>query len=553
MFVQPSSTAGTMMEILRDEKVRYVFGNPGTTEIPLIEQLDPARDPAYVLGLQETCVVAMADGYARASGQPGFVNLHTAGGLGHAVGALINAQMSNVPMVVTAGQQDQRHVVHDPLLSGDLVSIAAPATKWAREITHQDQLPVLLRRALQDCIAPPQGPVFLSLPIDVMDGPAPSRLGKPSRIERRSVAPHMDELATLLAEAGGSVAIVAGDRLVPAGAERETIALAETLGAPVFGTSWPAHHPFPSAHPCWAGSLPVRTEDARRVLEEFGTVLFLGGNPLVAYPYSEGPGVPPKCRLLHLSDAVSDLGRYHPTDLACFGDLALSLAVLLEHLRARSDGRGVVDRGPAAGRRHQERRAGLLREAAFDPDAAIASPASAAMEAVKGLGTTPVVDEAPATSAAVRLLLNNGATRQYYGMRAAILGWGVPAAVGVSLGLEREPVVALVGDGSFMYSPQVLWTAAHENVPVTIVVFDNGEYNILKNYMRGRAASGTSARNGFIGMELRSPAIDIVSLAVSLGISAHRVERAGDIAAAVEAGIVSARPNLIVVPISAGQ
>ncbi len=543
-----------MMQILRDERIRYVFGNPGTTEIPLIEQLDPGRDPAYVLGLQETCVVAMADGYARASGRAGFVNLHTAGGLGHAMGALINAQMSNVPMVVTAGQQDQRHAVHDPLLSGNLVSIAAPTTKWAREVTHPDQLPVLLRRALQDCVAPPQGPVFLSLPIDVMDGPAPSQLGKVSRIERQSIAPRLDELAALLVgDHGGGLAIVAGDRLVPARAEREAVALADALGAPVFGASWPAHHPFPSAHPCWAGSLPVRTEEARRLLEEFSTILFLGGNPLIAYPYSEGPAIPPGCRLLHLSDAVSDLGRYHPTDLACVGDLAASLEVLVAHLRARLGRRDAEAGGPAAARRYRNRRATLDRDAVGDPDAPVASPSTAAVEAVKGMGTTPVVDEAPAISAAVRLLLNNDATRQYYGMRAAILGWGVPAAVGVSLGLEREPVVVLVGDGSFMYSPQALWTAAHENIPVTVVVFDNGEYNILKNYMRGRPASGASARNGFIGMELRSPTIDMAALAMSLGVHAHRVERVGDIAPAIEAGIASARPNLVVVPISARQ
>ena len=542
------------MEILRDEKVRYVFGNPGTTEIPLIEQFDPAQDPAYVLGLQETCVVAMADGYARASGRPGFVNLHTAGGLGHALGALINAQMSNVPMVVTAGQQDQRHVAYDPLLSGDLVSIASPATKWAREITHPDQLPVLLRRALQDCVAPPQGPVFLSLPIDVMDGPAPSRLGRSSLIERGSLAPRLEELATRMTDdRKGKLAIVAGDRLVSAGAERHAIALAEAVGAPVFGTSWPAHHPFPSAHPCWAGSLPVRTEDARKLLEEFGTVLLLGGNPLVAYPYSEGPAVPSECRLLHLSDAISDLGRYYPTDLACVGDLASSLEILLGHLGSRSGGRATEDGEPAAARRHRDRRAALVGASASDLDAKVATPSAAAVEAVRGLGTTPIIDEAPATSAAVRLLLNNDSTRQYYGMRAAILGWGVPAAVGVSLGLERKAVVALVGDGSFMYSPQALWTAAHENAPVTIVVFDNGEYNILKNYMRGRPAADGSERNGFIGMELRSPAIDMVALAISLGVRAHRVERVGDIAPAIEAGIASARPNLIVVPIIAQQ
>ena len=147
-----------LLEVLRSEGVRYIFGNPGTTELALMDALTGAPDLGYIWGLQEASVVAMADGYAQASGKPGFVNLHTAGGLGHGMGALINAQVSNTPLVVTAGQQDMRHNLTDPLLFGDLVKIAGPAVKWAHEVIHPDQLPVLVRRAFHDCTAGPERP-----------------------------------------------------------------------------------------------------------------------------------------------------------------------------------------------------------------------------------------------------------------------------------------------------------------------------------------------------------------------------------------------------------
>ncbi len=161
--------AAILLDILRDEGVRYIFGNPGTTELPLMDALTNTPDISYVLALQEASAVAMADGYAQAARRPGFLNLHTAGGLGHGMGNLINAQVSQTPLVVTAGQQDSRHTLTDPLLAGDLVSIAAPVVKWAHEVTHADQLPILVRRAFQDARAAPSGPVFLSLPMDVMD------------------------------------------------------------------------------------------------------------------------------------------------------------------------------------------------------------------------------------------------------------------------------------------------------------------------------------------------------------------------------------------------
>ncbi|MFT9377313.1 thiamine pyrophosphate-binding protein, partial [Komagataeibacter saccharivorans] len=186
--------ADILLEILESEGVRYIFGNPGTTELPLIDALQRRPDLSYILALQEASVVAMADGYAQAAGRPGFLNLHTAGGLGHGMGNLLNASVSQTPLVVTAGQQDSRHTISDPLLFGDLVSIATPAVKWAQEVLHADQLPVLVRRAFNDSMAAPSGPVFLSLPMDVMEEPSDIGIGAPSVINRESIAGGLPEL-----------------------------------------------------------------------------------------------------------------------------------------------------------------------------------------------------------------------------------------------------------------------------------------------------------------------------------------------------------------------
>jgi benzoylformate decarboxylase len=313
--IAPRRTAAALMlEVLRSEGVRYIFGNPGTTELPLINALYGVQDIAYILGLQEASVVAMADGYAKASGRTGFVNLHTAGGLGHAMGAMIHSQMANTPLVITAGQQDTRHSFMDPLLYGDLVGIARPVVKWAREVAHPEHLPVLLRRAFNDSKAAPSGPVFLSLPTNMMEQITTASAGDASRIERATVAGGLEDLADACAGVQpGRLAIIAGDEIFTADASFETVELAEVLGAPVFGSSWPAYLPFPTSHPLWNGSLPTKATEIRARLSVFDAVIALGGHSLITYPYSEGPALPPTCRLFQLSADAHSLGRIYST------------------------------------------------------------------------------------------------------------------------------------------------------------------------------------------------------------------------------------------------
>lgn len=551
----PRPGAAVMLEVLRSEGVRYVFGNPGTTEMPLLDALAAVPSISYVLGLNEACVVAMADGYAQASGRPGFVNLHTAGGLGNAMGALINAKVSNTPLVVTAGQQDSRHLFADPLLSGNLVDIAAPVMKSAHEVIHPDQIPMLLRRAFHDSVAAPSGPTFLSLPIDVMERTTAVSPGKVSRIDRATVAGSLDELGDLLAAIRpGRLALIAGDEVFDAGASAELVAVADTLGASVFCASWPGHIPFPTAHPLWAGSLPTTAREMHIRLQPFEALFVLGGNSFTPYLYSEGPAIPSTCRVFQLSSSVQELGRVYDSELACVGNIKESLRALLPTLRGKMAPHG--DAVAALRKQARDARVAARMELAIRTDAElnapVTTPFAAAAEVMRAVGPNiAIVDEAPATMSFVRSLLNSHSSRQYFFMRSAILGWGMAAAVGVSLGLDREPVVSLVGDGSSLYAPQALWTAAHEQLPVTFIVMNNREYNVLKNYMKRQPHYHSVSGSRFIGMDLADPAIDFLALAASMGIPARRIDRAADIARAVEEGIRSGRPNLIELPIAA--
>ena len=547
--------AQVLLEVLESEGVEYIFGNPGTTELPLIDALLGPTPIRYVLALQEASVVAMADGYAQAAKRPGFVNLHTAGGLGHGMGNLLNAQVSGTPLVITAGQQDSRHALMDPLLFGDLVGIATPSVKWAREVTKADQLPLLVRRAFHDCKAAPSGPVFLSLPMDMMEEMTTVGIAHRSTIDIRAVAGSLDRLGELLASfAPGRLALIVGDEVWASGAQTQAVMLAEMLGAPVYGSSWPAHLPFLTAHPLWTGNLPTRAVEIAAELASFDGVFALGGKSLITILYTEGSAVPEGCRVFQLSSDVRDLGRSYDTELSVQGDIRASLDALLPPLRDRLQGRRPELDAAAAAHGARMLACHLIVEQQAEQEASrpVTTPLVAAREVLRAVGPKiPIVDESIATSGFLRSLLRDEIVRTYAFLRGGALGWGLPAAAGYSLGIGREPVVCLVGDGAALYSPQALWTLAHERLPVTVVVMNNREYNVLKNFMKGQAHYLSSLSNRFIAMDLTDPLIDYPALAGSMGVAARRVERSGDIAAAVREGIASCQPNLIEVMISA--
>ena len=546
--------AKILLEALESEGVKYIFGNPGTTELPLIDALIDTPSIQYIWGLHEASVVAMADGYAQASGKPGFVNLHTAGGLGHGLGNLLNAYTSGTPLVVTAGQQDSRHSITDPLLQGDLVSIATPIAKWAREITTPEQIPILVRRAFQDCLAPPPGPVFLSLPMDVMEAESDVLLPEISHVDRRPVAGSLAPLARELGKfAPGKVAIIAGDEISLNDAYKEVVELAEILAAPVFGSSWPAHIPYPTSHFLWQGNLPTKASDIAEKMKDFEAVFALGGKSFITILYSKASALPEHCELFQLSVDGRDLGRTYSSKLSVVGDIQFSLRKLNGLLRKEvAPNITVYERQRLTAKEAFAIRKNELNKLADEyMNLEAIHPLVAARALAEGIGPdTPIVDEAIATASHLRKFLNNSSTRQYSFLRGGALGWGMPAAVGFSLGVDRKPVVSIVGDGAAMYSPQALWTAVHEDLPVTFIVMNNLEYNVLKNFMRSQPHYTSTLTGKFIAMDLLNPAINFIALAQSMGMSAQKITRAKEIREVVSQAIATNKPNLIEIIIS---
>jgi len=535
-----------LIDVLRDEGVTHVFGNPGSTEMPLMDALVDAPDLAYVLGLQEATAVAMADGWALASGKVGFVNLHAMGGLGNAMGALVASKASETPLVVTAGQQDTRHLSTEPWLSGDLVALASPAMKWAAEARRGADVGKLLRRAFAIARTPPCGPVFLSLPMDVLDAEADEPAPPRSAAARLGPSPDVAALAEALAGYGpDDVVVVLGDDLA-ATAANALVAFAEAGGYAVWGTQLTSRVAFPSAHPCWAGALKPDFVEMRARLAAVKALVLVGGRAFIAYPYREIEPVPEGVKIFHVAEAAEAFGREHAADLALLGDISSTLHETAAALSLRIDSdavaRRVAARAGAKTAHAATTRAEILAAArdGLTSDAAVL----AAFDALPD--DALVTNDSAATFGAVQELIATKPGR-YFFSRGGVLGCNMPAAVGASL---QHPgwVVSLVGDGGAMYSPQALWSAARLRARVVFFVFNNRRYGVLQNVARQLGCANALAGR-FVGMETTDPAIDFLALAAAMGVPAERADSREAIAAAAARAFARQGPSLIEIPV----
>ncbi|HXT07290.1 MAG TPA: thiamine pyrophosphate-binding protein [Roseiarcus sp.] len=535
-----------LIAILRDEGVTHIFGNPGSTEMPLMDALVDAEDLTYVLGLQEATAVGMADGWALASGKVGFVNLHAMGGLGNAMGVLVASKASETPLVVTAGQQDTRHLMNEPWLSGDLVGLAAPVAKWAREVRRGEDVGQALRRAFAIARTPPCGPVFLSLPMDVLDqeveGPIPPASAPP----RLGPSPDARRLGERLAEMDpDKVFVLLGDDL-PAHASHGLVAFAESAGFPVLGTQLTSRAAFPSDHPCWAGVMKPDFAWMRARFRDAQAIVLVGGRAFVAYPYRQERPVPEGVAFLHVADNAEAFGREHAADMALLGDIGATLAEAAHTLRARGRHEFVAARlAGLASRRTQAEdalRARILAETdtPMSADAAVLATLDGAPEGAL------IANDSAATFGAVQELMRTRPGR-YFFARGGVLGCNMPAAVGAALAL-RGWVVSLVGDGGAMYSPQALWSAAHHHAKVIFIVFNNRRYGVLQNVARSLGYANAKAGR-FVGMETIDPAIDFAALAKAMGTPYALAGTREAVLAAFARAIKRDGPTLIEIPL----
>ncbi len=549
-----------MIELLAACGVRYLFGNPGTTELPLMDALGRQSRVEYILALQEVPAMAIADGYAQASRLPGVVNLHVCCGLGNGMGMLYNAYRSGTPLVVTAGQQDQRMAMEEPILWGDMVAAVRPWTKWAAEVRRAEDLPAAVRRAIQTALTPPTGPVFLSLPLDVQMAEGALDLSPPQLPDPRirPAAETVCQAAAVLAEAQ-SPGILVGSRICEADAVAELVAVAERLGAPVIHEASTSHGrcSFPSDHPLAAAPLPFWSPEVRQRLAEHDVLLVAGMKLMQQYIYHEpARPIPEHVRLVQVDDDPWELGKNYPLAAAVWGHPKVALAELAAALdKAMTPAAATLarNRGAARGEAHRLEREALRREAESQRGSRPVAP----LELMDRLSrilpeNVAVIEESPTTTACyferVGALKN---TSGYFAQRGWALGWGLGCAIGVKLAWPDRPVLAIVGDGSAMYGIQGLWTAAHYRIPVTFVIANNTQYKILKECAGVLNLPG--ARQGqFLGMDVVEPAIDYVGLARSLGVAARRITDAESLAEAVAVSLLADAPQLIEIPIHPG-
>ena len=536
------------LEILKQEGVSVMFGNPGTTELPLMDGL--AREPSihYVLALQEAVAIAMADGYAQASNSLAAVNVHVSPGLGNAMGMLYDAYKAGTPMLLTAGQHDQNFTVTEPILWSDLPPVARPFVKWSTEARRLEDLPRIVRRAVKTALAQPTGPVFLSLPVDVLNNVRDVDLMAPTRIaprivgDRRAIA----DAAKLLAHASSPL-IISGDAVATSDALAELAELAELVGAPVMAEGVPSRCSFSFTHPLYAGTMPRLMPQVRALLMRHDLIFSVGGDLFTFSLPDDVEPMPPGVKIVHLDVDPWEIGKNYPAEVGIQGDPKATLPEISEAVRRLTgkDGRPDAKKRADVVRAAQQ---GRKQELAQKADADAMSSPMPALTLVNELAkATPadavVVEEAISSAPGIRDLFRCSDSQSFFGLRGGGIGWGLPAAVGVKLAIPKRPVVALVGDGSAMYTNQALWTAAREKLAITYVIFNNGSYRILKQRTHG--LKGFSAEDDvYVGMDL-TPAIDFVGLARSLGVAAERVEKSKDVGAALGRGLASGAPYLI--------
>ncbi|MET3355119.1 benzoylformate decarboxylase [Xanthobacter autotrophicus] len=510
-------------DLLRRHGITTIFGNPGSNELPFLE--DFPSDFRYILALHEGAAIGMADGFAQATGRTAFVNLHSAAGTGNAMGGFANAWNAHTPLVVTAGQQVRAMMGIEPLLTNiDATTLPKPLVKWSCEPARAEDVPLAISRALYMSALPAPGPVYLSIPYDDWDKPAePESLRLLTRTVSAAGALDAGALAALAARLDRSTnpVIVLGPDVDAARANAHAVRLAERLKAPVWVAPSAPRCPFPTTHPNFRGLLPAGMAGISRLLEGHDLVLVAGAPVFRYHQYDPGPLLPPGAELIQITCDADEAARA-PMGDAVVGDIGLILAALADNVSAAARPVPQPREAPA---RAAPGSVPLAAERVLDLMDELAPP-----DAI-------YVNESTSTIEAMWERMRWEHPGSYYFGAAGGLGFAMPAAVGVQLAEPDRQVIALIGDGSANYSVTALWTAAQHKVPVVFVIMRNGTYGALRWFAGVLKAEHVPA--------LDVPDIDFVAIATGYGLEAVRVDTDEAFAAAFTRALKAGKPSLI--------
>jgi benzoylformate decarboxylase len=536
-------------ETLINHGVDRIFGNPGTTESPLLDSLLDYPSIQYVVHLHEGVATGAANFYAQATGKTAFVNLHVAPGLGNAIGAIYSAWKNNSPMVVTAGQQDTRMRLRDPVLGHNLAAIAAPVTKWSVQVESADELGPILQRAFKVANEEPKGPVFVALPINVMEQETDIPPGKPAAVfdKSRPDPAGIAAIARLLA-AARAPAIVAGDDIARAGAVGTAVKLAEKAGAAVWFEGLRGRNSFPTDHPAYRGTLAFDAPGVARQFADNDFVLMVGGPFFEEVWYAPGSPFPAHAKVAQIEAGASRLAYNFAVDAGVLANAAAALEALVGALPAIE---GANKRNEAM---KAQRAAEDAAQKARVEKAWARTPTSMARCMAEVRAGTPanavVVDETITANLDLFKTFTFKGADDYFSGRGGGIGQGLSGAIGVAAAKSGTPVLCLSGDGSSMYSIQALWTAAHHDLPIVFVILANREYRVLKHNIDAyRSRFGIKSNNPYMHMDLTGPTMGFVDMARGMGVAGTHVAKADDIKAAVAAAFKSGKPHLLEIEI----
>jgi benzoylformate decarboxylase len=533
MIARPGKFA--IFEQFAADGITKMFGNPGTSEEGFLDVVTQRGEMDYILTLQETVAIGVADGYARATGQPTLVQLHAGVGLGNGIGMMYQALRGHSPLVVIAGEAGLRYEAMDAQMAADLVSMARPVTKWATRVVDPGSVLRVLRRAVKIAMTHPRGPVFVDLPLDLLDLDT-AEPAVPSTIPSQRVVPAAAELgqAVDILRSARQPMIIIGDDVAASGAQAELTAVGELLNAPVWGACH-AEANIDATHPLYQGQLGhMFGEDSRRRLEQADAVLIVGTYvfpevfPLLDWPFQPG------ARIVHIDLDTYEIGKNFPVNVALAADPKSTLAVLADELAAgvQEDHRG-----------HRETRPRQRPVPAADAPLIELFAAELARQAGDNL---VVFDEALTASAALARYLPATVPGSWHATRGGSLGVGIPGAIGVKLARPDAQVVSFSGDGGSMYTFQGLWTAARHDVQARFVICNNRRYQILNDNIDRYWSERHIPAHGYPdSFDLSRPEIDFSGLARSLGVSAERVDKPAQVEAAVTRMLGHAGPYLV--------
>jgi benzoylformate decarboxylase len=520
-------------DLFRGLGMTTMFGNPGSTELPMLA--DFPADFRYVLGLQEAVVVGMADGFAQASGRTTVANLHTAPGVGNAMGAIFNAQANHSPVLVTAGQQARAQItLQANLTNRDAIRMPHPLVKWSFEPARAEDVPLALAHGAHLASLPPKGPTFVSLPMDdwyAEVDEADAREAISRRVDGRAAAnPAAVRVLADRLDAAANPVMVAGPDIDASGAWDDAVALAERQRLPVWATpaTGGGRLGFPENHPNFRGVLPPAIGPIGQTLEGHDLILVVGSSVFPYYPHIPGTLLPEGAKLIAITSDPDEAARA-PMGDALVADVKLTLEALLAEV-------------PESGRPVPEPNQGPQEIPPADPlDSSTVHTALGEALPEDGI----VVLESPASTLALRNQLRLSRPGSYYFSAGGGLGFGLAASIGVQLAQPDRPVVCVLGEGSAQYAISAFWSAVAYKVPVTFLVMRNEEYAILKWFADIEQVSGAP------GLDL--PALDVAAVAEGYGVKAHRARDRDEVRGALEQAFATSRPELVEVPVAPGM